>query len=420
MAQAQAQQSAHCEQQNTIEDAFLKNDIERFKALAEKNPALLDSSVSLDDDRPLHILLHSADETNNNEDLILFILVTYPAAAMTPSSVGKTVKVHGKVKLTLPENSLPLQLAASNNAVSLKVLKRLVEIFPKALQMADAKGRYPLHNACYLLDNHVAKIRFLWERFPQAARKANLLGNLPLHIASYSSKTEAVEFLLRSYPEGADMANKQGYYPLNRAFSKKRPTAKLCRVLVNATNEQKAFQTTLKDNNRLPLHCLAWNRTCDLVTFRKVLQRYPAGSGEKDKDGNLPIHLAAITHEELVETENGTASRSNRRKVKLLQELVNVHPFGLAVPNLQGSLPLHMAVDAYNPRQDVVDLLVRNFTAGLQVADSMRCLPLHIAILKNGFTSATVFSLLVFSPFQLPWRNQDPRTWRKACFTSIS
>ena len=137
-----ARKKSKSNEKHPLVEAFRAHNIPRFKTLAQQNPSSLDLKV-YGHDGPLHSLLREASHTNDREELILFILWTYPPAAVTPTTSKAPPKddaTVGNEEAPSATRTLPLHLACSNKHVSLKVLQRLIDIFPKALQMTDEEG----------------------------------------------------------------------------------------------------------------------------------------------------------------------------------------------------------------------------------------------------------------------------------------
>jgi hypothetical protein len=104
-------------------EAFLNADIPRFKTLAEKDPSSLDAKVH-QYDQPLHRLLRKCTD-EDDVSLIMFILWTYPPAAVSPTVATKPTSgssnegTGGSTEQALVAQMCPLHLAASNKRVPL-------------------------------------------------------------------------------------------------------------------------------------------------------------------------------------------------------------------------------------------------------------------------------------------------------------
>jgi ankyrin repeat protein len=110
----------------------------------------------------------------------------------------------------------------------------------------------------------------------------------------------------------------------------------------------------------------------------------------KDKDGNLPIHLACFNRN----------ARSD-----LINELIVLYPEALQIPNNEGNLPLHMACAGKAKEEILQKLLEENLTAA-KCKNNAGGLPLHVACEKNA-PPYTIECLLSNYPFAAQERDDQ-------------
>lgn len=117
-------------------------------------------------------------------------------------------------------NMLPLHMASSNSSAEPSLIKKLVELHPRAAFQAHRGGKLPLHFAC--------ELGLSWESVgaihganPDAVRLAeqNSRGWNALHMAAASKRAnrELIDNLLQLNLEAAQVADSRGRYPLHLA-----------------------------------------------------------------------------------------------------------------------------------------------------------------------------------------------------------
>ena len=117
-------------------------------------------------------------------------------------------------------NVLPLHLAASNPSAEPSLIKKLVELHPRASSQANRGGKLPLHFAC---ETGLCweSVQCIHEANPGAIRHAeqNCRGWNALQMAAACKRAnrELVANLLGLYPEAAQVADTRGRYALHLA-----------------------------------------------------------------------------------------------------------------------------------------------------------------------------------------------------------
>jgi ankyrin repeat protein len=121
---------------------------------------------------------------------------------------------------------------------------------------------------------------------------------------------------------------------------------------------------------------------------RYMVEALPQSLQTADREGNLPLHYAAMySGAAVVKLMAGISSdacqhANNRIRLPLhlvcarvwdqdslalsmIMNIIRHNPVALRLPERQGRLPLHLACEQGRPRQDIVKLLVTSFPAGL-------------------------------------------------------
>jgi ankyrin repeat protein len=117
-------------------------------------------------------------------------------------------------------NMLPLHMASSNSSAEPSLIKKLVELHPRAASQAHRGGKLPLHFAC---DTGLSweSVRAIHDANPDAIRQVeqNSRGWSALHMAAAGKRAnqELIDNLLQLNPEAAHLADARGRYALHLA-----------------------------------------------------------------------------------------------------------------------------------------------------------------------------------------------------------
>lgn len=117
-------------------------------------------------------------------------------------------------------NLLPLHMATSNSSAEPSLIKKLVELHPRAASQAHRGGKLPLHFAC---ETGLCweSVKAIHEANPDAIRQAeqNSRGWSALHMASACKRAsqELIDSLLQLNSEAAQVADVRGRYALHLA-----------------------------------------------------------------------------------------------------------------------------------------------------------------------------------------------------------
>ncbi len=248
------------------------------------------------------------------ERVLRYLLEHFPKAARFISKNGST----------------PLHAMSSNKNATLGMMQLLIDACPGSLRRAsDDEGWMPLHVLCRNknLDDLVALniLRSILEKCPgsESVRHTAKKGNLPLHFAATEKTPEFCRLLIEAYPGSERITNCQGHLPLHAA----------CEY-----------------NNVATVKCL--------------LQLYPE-SNEANSYGDCPIHYAVW----------GLKNRSNPSDgIEVVQLLMDDNPDALSA---SGETPLHIACSTDYVSLEVAQLLIDAFPESLLRGDNDGRTPLH-------------------------------------------
>lgn len=186
----------------------------------------------------------------------------------------------------------PLQLACVNPNTSLSVMKSLLRACPEFCPLETMVWKYKLLHITAMGTN-VELARYFLEIFPQALAITSNTGCLPIRFSCMTGSSEMVQLLLERginlydakhglllYKE--DLYNESN---LQLACSNIRMDAKVINRLFQCT--QISTNQVLKENL---LHRAVQANNLDVAKL--ILQRWPMSLVRKDKDMNLPLHVA--------------------------------------------------------------------------------------------------------------------------------
>jgi ankyrin repeat protein len=247
------------------------------------------------------------------ERVLRYLLEHFPKAASFISKNGST----------------PLHAMSSNKNATPGMMQLLIDACPGSLRRAsDDKGWMPIHALCHNndLDDLVALniLRSILEKCPgsESVRNTTKKGNLPLHFAALRRSPEFCHLLIEAYPGSERIKNCQGHLPLHAA----------CEY-----------------NNVATVKCL--------------LQLYPE-SNEANSYGDCPINYAVWNLKNRSNPSDG---------IEVVQLLMDDNPDALSA---SGETPLHIACSA-DVSLEVAQLLIDVFPESLLRGDNVGYAPLH-------------------------------------------
>ena len=128
-----------------------------------------------------------------------------------------------------------------------------------------------------------------------------------------------------------------------------------------------------KDGN-LAIHAACENNAPNDKVILKMMELYPGSLETKDKDGNLAIHSLS---------EN-TKQMENRDKVILT--MIDLYPDSLRRKDKDGNTPLHSFIEnpsQINNREKVIGVMVKEYEGALTEKDRDKNLPIHSALAQG-------------------------------------
>ena len=128
-----------------------------------------------------------------------------------------------------------------------------------------------------------------------------------------------------------------------------------------------------KDGN-LAIHSACENNAPNDKVILKMMELYPGSLETKDKDGNLAIHSLS---------EN-TKQMENRDKVILT--MIDLYPDSLRRKDKDGNTPLHSFIEnpsQINNREKVIGVMVKEYEGALAEKDRDKNLPIHSALAQG-------------------------------------
>ena len=202
---------------------------------------------------------------------------------------------------------LPLHFAVSVQHPNINNVRTLMEINPTVLSLPDHRGWLPLHWCAYNCRDEVV-LRLLMRQYEDAIYSANKRGKLPFQMSAYNRYTEIMDILYKANPEAVEGLDYNGNTPLHDAVK-----------AFNPEGVEKLF--TLK---------------YDLGRIRNFKEQ-------------LPIHKAFAYIP-------AGSTRLHSRHLQTVNALLRMNPETASLPDLNESLPLHLAV-FYNSSYEVIQAI---------------------------------------------------------------
>ena len=263
---------------------------------------------------------------------------------------------------------------------------RIPGIHGKSVMYLDAYEVYELLDKW----NHrgppiTESVRDLFERNPSAARQEFLYGQTLLHkcMDCYGNRDELVSVFLEAYPEALMKADDNGFLPLHRVLISANwdPQLKLVQLLINRAPESILCSPP---SGALPLHLACRRKSESIVKY--LVDCFPDAVQYRDSDGNFPLDHAL------------DAVDPNDRIVELL---VKEYPVLLSFLDDKGRLPLHRTLRRQRNRYDkIVDILIEYCPGSLRFQDAQGQTPLLQACNDNNSLSQ-IYSLVRNWPEQV-------------------
>lgn len=377
-------------------------------------------------------LLHKSMECCPRLDLVDVLLEAHPEAVDTEDEDG-FLPLH---RLLLSRHWYP---------VSPDVVEILVSLSPDTVTVPTRAGALPLHLACMQgADGAADVVRLLASRFPDACRYRDGGGRFPLDLAlevTYPS-SRVVKVLVDLHPGLLSLPDETGRLPLHRVLKrsscaawgrgggrKQRAHDRTVEAVVNGFEgalrlqdgdlNTPLLQACVDDNSLSQVYCLlrrwpeqvapnrgaaiifhstAFNgellysslasKSVKLDHIRRWLERHPDAVAVPDLNGRLPLHYAVLSESDLAYSivllcvthgtplDEGTPTPSPSSACGSN----NVGPRQqLRTVDNDGRLPIHFAAASPTCGSDVLGFLIESHPEGLMQADRDGRLPWHYA-----------------------------------------
>jgi len=264
---------------------------------------------------PLHYYL--SRDKNVDFDTVKMLVEAYPQSLMT-----------------FDENypCYPIHLASNGN--NLEIIEYFLELEPTSISLVNGDGKTLLHIACYNEHLTLEIYQFIFNKWPEAIRMRDDIGSLPIHALSmtYTLDEDASIDILQSMLDidptfARDRDSFGGYRPIDWAV-RGRPFD-FCKVLIDL------YPESLRDCRPIHEACYAGNRDDSVDTIQYMLELYPESINTRNRNGQLPIHIAA---------QSG--------KSKIIELVLKHDPDAASrkteLPHEPSELPLHLACKSDN------------------------------------------------------------------------
>lgn len=346
--------------------------------------------------------------------------------------------------------------STSDSLLLLTEMNRIDRLGRNPLHYACAKKRAPAHIVKLMLDRASSSSSLTKDtgryhnRTPPPLIRNDICGNTLLHAAAACGNAQVVRVLVEKYDDcgtSIRQVNDVGMTPLMMAWRKyldasftlfgdgrsggrmapeifeNMETLLKCTSLLDLKSMErlrdlweKTYYLTIaaratyhhagRDNQGRLLHTLiavGGRRQCQCPTAAVwlAIRFYHEQLEQKDEEGNLPLHLAAL-HPTLpiiplfMDELEPLTSQVN---VSVVSHLVKAHPVAASVVNRQGQLPLHLAIEHGKPWEGaLLPLLLAAPQAMDQRDTKTKLFPVLQAASTRSCSLSTVFELLRCRP----------------------
>jgi ankyrin repeat protein len=301
-----------------------------------------------------------------SEEVVQILLDAYPEAIQVTNARGST-PVHGYLK---------------DGFASAQLLRLLIDCWPEALLVADAEGDLPIHVAlrtgmsAWELQRLETTARLLSERCPESLRVANAKGQRPVHLAIVQDNVPVVRILADLAPEVLQEADAGGTSPAHLVASCEYASADLARCVAEAWPES---LLTTNQNGDTPLHVAIDRAFPSSEPLAVFLERCPEALRVANSSGRSPLFVAIARNHGTVarlvveaDPESARHVDSRRRTAAhfaasrerlssdlLLQFLAETWPAALQMRDVEGNVPLFVAAENESMDLNAVFFLLR-------------------------------------------------------------
>ena len=341
---------------------------------------------------PRQTALHLAASSNAGGEpgktVLLTLLSHYREAAQIPDGIDDSLPLHRMV-----EN--PRKRDWSNHAAI------LYRFYPRAVQIADARGRLPLHRAAAAV----------------TVSAATTITHSPPHHrqdADGNDEENVVLQLLRAFPQAASHADTSGLLPFHLLASHAQNWDAGVEAVYNIHRNAVLVRAGPQHHHRLPLHMAAASAHSREPLLARLLLHHPRAASMVDDEGKLPFHLAceigkhwndgtrclhaAFPQAARTREDNPRgwfplhlAAHTPHADADLIARLVELHPEAAGTPDADGRSPLHLACRAGKAWLEGINVLFDADPNPMASPDRDGLLPFHLSALRycRPTTSAT-------------------------------
>ena len=278
---------------------------------------------------------------------------------VSPVDPCRRVNSAGRTPLHYSCDSMP---PSSPDRLCPDAVRAVVTSYPDALFVRETdEGMTPLHLACQDGARNARVIEALLGALPTGAllraisvENRNLC--LPIHLFFPPFAMTISSYLCRiGSARGSEVRNKASR-PENDLELRERLMLETCiRVMNLFLRDAQHSDLSCNSNKFQILHacCFAGWKHCPNIFLRLALRLYPPQLLERDRDGNLPLHLACGHN--LIPDLGDSTSRPWRREVagftpvSFVPLIAEACPASLRLPDGRGRFPLHIAAESGLP-----------------------------------------------------------------------
>ena len=364
--------------------------LDLIKALVETHPEAVEL-YDQDGYYPLHYVVSAGRQGSArhvNTAVVEFLIQQGPLALLQTTRNEK--------------RAIPLHLAVENPAMTVELLKLLLQVFPETIHYRDGNGCVPveyviqtpgvsMESIKYVVDAAPVLLSFIQDgslvlhRFLQQLEPIDDDEDGEMYAKSSPSTLRAataLNILVQACPGALRVQTQRGQTPLVLACEANVAVPCLY-TLVRAWPEQVTTQRHLILENDewngvwLPTHLLQEN-----LSWRHVpqwLESDPRNATTPDAAGRLALHYAVVTQASCA--------------VPLVPTLLQTHPAAVQYADKFGRLPIHyLSLSTHRHRGQLLQLILDVDKAGLDIEDEEGCLPWMYAELVH-FTAVYEASL---------------------------
>jgi ankyrin repeat protein len=282
------------------------------------------------------------------------------------------------------EGNTPLHFLCANKDIedsdAVDILGLLLERFPEALRRADGDGYLPIHVACGVGLKSPEFCRMLIDAYPGSERTATSNGLVPLHIACGQGAVVTAKYLYKLYPESINVTDRDGRYPIHYAIIRlKSETPATAIEMVQFLLECDPSLASQKLRGIFPLAVVCATGDVASGTVRSVVLKV--------------LHLLYDAHPEAIDDNNLIEAVFDRFPEEMQNFIMTQRTYArrardptfMSTRDVNGQAPLHRALRD-NITLGSIKLLVKGDRDAIRMPNNDGALPLHVAIQHHDST----------------------------------